>query len=147
MSRTRNYRQDTLDVQRRFFEALHALADARRIPGGLSGYCVSYGLDRRHLYTQERNPGRGYFEVAWIVPLVRYYGVSSGWLLTGAGGMFRGKGGASSAALRKGAPKDAAADVSKTGKEVVSKTENTTSGDAAIPSPALEKEQTTSEPD
>lgn len=91
MSRARNYKQDTLDVQRRFFEALHLLADTKRIPGGLYGYCTSYGLDRRHMYTQERVPGRGYFEVAWITPLVRYYGVSSDWLLLGKGGMFRGR--------------------------------------------------------
>lgn len=97
MSRTRNYKQETLDVQRRFFEALHRLADEKRIPGGLCGYCTAYGLDRRHMYTQELDLNRGYFEVAWIIPLIKYYRVSSNWLLLGKGNMFRGLTGTTSA--------------------------------------------------
>ena len=91
MSRTRNYKQETMDVQRRFFEALHRLADEKRIPGGLCGYCTAYGLDRRHMYTQELDLNRGYFEVAWIIPLIKYYRVSSNWLLLGKGNMFGGR--------------------------------------------------------
>ncbi len=101
MSRTRNYKQETLDVQRRFFEALHHLADEKRIPGGLCGYCTAYGLDRRHLYAQELDLSRGYFEVAWIIPLIKYYRVSSGWLLLGKGNMFRGRTGTESASAKE----------------------------------------------
>lgn len=89
MSRTRNYNLDTLDTQNRFFDALDALAQLEKLNGGISGFCELHGIDKRHLYTQKREPNRGYFEVGWLVPLVKFYKVSSNWLLTGRGKMLR----------------------------------------------------------
>lgn len=89
MSRTRVYKPETLAVQERFFEVLQELADAKRLPGGVNGFCECYGIDRRHLYTQRANRIKGYFEVAWVVPLVKYFGVSANWLLLGTGKKFK----------------------------------------------------------
>lgn len=91
MSRARAYKQDTLDVQARYFEVMQELLDAQKVPGGLAGFCEQYGIDRRHYYVQRADNGRGYFEVAWIVPLVRYFRVNATWLLLGTGHKFKGK--------------------------------------------------------
>lgn len=91
MSRARAYKQDTLDVQERFFEVMQELIDGKKLPGGLAGFCEQYGIDRRHFYVQRANRGKGYFEVAWIIPLVRYFRVSANWLLLGKGKKYKGK--------------------------------------------------------
>lgn len=90
MSKTRAYKQDTLDIQRRFFEVMQELIDNKRLPGGLSGFCETYGIDRRHWYAQRNDNGKGYFEVAWMVPLVKYFKVNATWLLLGTGKVFKG---------------------------------------------------------
>lgn len=89
MSKTRVYKQETLDIQQRYFDLIQELINNRRIPGGLTGFCESYGIDRRHFYTQRSNLNRGYFEVAWILPLIKHYNVSATWLLFGTGNRFR----------------------------------------------------------
>ena len=68
MSRTRAYSQDTLDIQKRYFDIMQELVDAKKIPGSLAGFCEVYGIDRRHWYAQRADNGRGYFEVSWLVP-------------------------------------------------------------------------------
>lgn len=90
MSRRRVYSNDTLDIQARFFEALEALSQTDKLNGGVSGFCELHGIDKRHLYTQKKEPTRGYFEVGWLAPLVKYYRISSTWLLTGNGKMIKG---------------------------------------------------------
>lgn len=90
MSRARVYKQDTLDIQKRFFEVVRELNEMKKLPGNLAGFCDTYGIDRRHWYAQEADPGRGYFEVAWLVPLIKYFHVSANWLLLGTGKKYRG---------------------------------------------------------
>ena len=70
---------------------MQELADEKRLPGGLAGYCETYGVDRRHYYVQKNDLGKGYFEVAWILPLIKYFRVSANWLLFGTGKKFKGK--------------------------------------------------------
>lgn len=89
MSRTRVYKQATLDIQRRFFDTVQELVKAKKLPGGIAGYCNIGGLDSRHFYAQKNNNGRGYFEVAWILPLIERFNVSSDWLLLGTGEKYR----------------------------------------------------------
>lgn len=72
----------------RFYQALRSLSESGTIQGGITGYCKSYNIDKRHLYTQESELDRGYFEVHWIIPLIRDYRVSSAWLLMGVGPMY-----------------------------------------------------------
>jgi hypothetical protein len=90
MSKTRAYEQETLDIQKRYFDVMNELVDNKRLPGGLSGFCETYSIDRRHWYAQRADNGKGYFEVAWLIPLIKYFKVSSNWLLLGTGKMFKG---------------------------------------------------------
>lgn len=80
----------TIDVITRFFEAIEKLIELKQLRG-VSTYCTEYGIDRRHLYGQKDNLSKGYFEVYWILPLIRDFRVSSDWLLFGKGEMFRKK--------------------------------------------------------
>lgn len=71
----------------RFYEALDAIIAQRKIRG-VNTYCRLYEIDRRNLIAQRKDLERGWFQVSWLVPMVREYGVSSSWLLTGFGSMF-----------------------------------------------------------
>ena len=90
MSKPRAYKQDTLDCQTRYFSVMNELIEEKKLPGGLAGFCETYGIDRRHWYAQRADIGKGYFEVAWLVPLIKYFKVSANWLLLGTGKKFRG---------------------------------------------------------
>lgn len=69
---------------------MQELADEKRLPGGIAGYCETYDVDRRHYYAQKKDIGKGYFEVAWLLPLIKYFRVSANWLLFGTGKKFKG---------------------------------------------------------
>ena len=71
----------------RFFQALDALRERKSI-GGIQTFCNTYGIDKRNLYKQRKQPQIQIMHFDWIVPLVTEYGVSSLWLLTGLGKMF-----------------------------------------------------------
>lgn len=74
-------------VIRRFFEALYALKDRKEIRGKQT-FTNQYGINRWNLNSLEKDMSRDIFQVAWLTYLVRDYGVSSQWLLTGRGNMF-----------------------------------------------------------
>ncbi len=86
MSRRRVYNEKTLEVIGRFFEALDALI-ADGTLRGFQTYSRLYGIDKRHMYAQKRDYGRGYFEVYWLMPIITEYSISSEWLLFGRGPM------------------------------------------------------------
>lgn len=88
MSRRRSYKQETLDVQRRFFEAIDELIRQGKLRG-VQTYCRLYGIDKRHLYSQRLDPFKGFFEVAWFLPLLSDFKVSYKWLLFGKGEMLK----------------------------------------------------------
>lgn len=71
----------------RFYEALDAIIAQKKIRG-VNTYCRLYEIDRRNLIAQRKDLERGWFQVSWLVPMVREYGVNSRWLLTGFGSMF-----------------------------------------------------------
>lgn len=77
----------TKQVIARFYEALDAIIAQKKIRG-VNTYCRLYEIDRRNLIAQRKDLERGWFQVSWLVPMVREYGVSSSWLLTGFGSMF-----------------------------------------------------------
>ena len=91
MSRTKVYKQETLDIQKRYFDVMQELIEAKRFPGGLAGFCETYGIDRRHWYSQRNNNRRGYFDVSWLLPLIKYFSVSPTWLLFGTGNTYKRK--------------------------------------------------------
>lgn len=75
-------------VIRRFFEALYALK-ARKDIRGKQTFTNQYDINRWNLNSLEKDMSRDIFQVAWLTYLVRDYGVSAQWLLTGYGDMFR----------------------------------------------------------
>jgi len=88
MSRRRVYKEESVAVMERFFAAVDALIENKTIRG-LQTYCRLHDIDKRHFYAQKTDPGRGYFEVAWLLPMIRDYKVSAEWLLFGKGQMFK----------------------------------------------------------
>lgn len=87
MSRRRVYSPDTLAIMERFYTAFDIALDNKLIKN-VSGFCTDNSIDKRHFYAQRKDLGRGFFEVGWLVPLIRDCGVSAAWLLTGKGMMF-----------------------------------------------------------
>ena len=90
MSRRRVYHKETVEIMKRFYTALDDLVASGRVEGGLSGFCKKYGLDKRHLYLQRQDLGRGFFETYWILPLISDFGISQFWMLFGVGSMYAG---------------------------------------------------------
>ena len=71
----------------RFFQAFDQLRKDRKITS-ITAFCEKYQIDKRHLYTQRKEMSRGFFEVGWLVILIRDFGVSADWLLTGSGSIY-----------------------------------------------------------
>lgn len=70
---------------KRFFLAIETLRECNDLV--LYRFYEENGIDYRHFYTQRKDLHKGYFEVGWLLPLIKDYGVSSTWLLTGKGKM------------------------------------------------------------
>lgn len=77
-------------IVRRFFEALYRLKTDRKIRGKQT-FTREYGINRWNLNTLEKEPERDIFQVAWLWYLVRDFGVSPDWLLTGRGEFYKNK--------------------------------------------------------
>ena len=75
-------------IIKRFFEAVDVLIQHKKIRGRQT-YCNLYEIDKRNFYKQKNDLSRNYFEVAWLVPLVNDFNISSHWLMTGRGDMFK----------------------------------------------------------
>lgn len=80
--------QITKNVMERFYIALDAII-AKGDIRGVNTYCTRYDIDRRNLIANRKDLDRGWFQVSWLYPMVKEYGVSAEWLLTGAGRMFK----------------------------------------------------------
>lgn len=78
---------DTEAVVSRFFAALSALKERKRITG-YAGFAKSHGVARSNMHLLKDEPWRGIFRAGWLAELVRDYGVDAHWLLTGEGEMF-----------------------------------------------------------
>lgn len=89
MSRTRVWKPETVGIMQRFFATLDELKALKRLRGGVAGYCQDADIDRRHLYAQKKDASRGFFEVAWLLPLMTEYNVEPQWLLFGTGEKYK----------------------------------------------------------
>lgn len=72
----------------RFYSSLDAII-ARNDIRGVATYCRLYDIDRRNFIAQRKDPDRGWFQLSWLQPMVKQYGVNAEWLLTGFGRMFK----------------------------------------------------------
>ncbi len=79
---------ESQEVVRRFFEALYRLKTDHRIRGKQT-FTARYGINRWNLNSLEKNMSRDIFQPCWLSFLVRDYGVSADWLLTGRGDFYR----------------------------------------------------------
>lgn len=77
----------TKSIIERFYSSLDAII-AKKDIRGVNTYCRLYDIDRRNLQAQRKDLERGWFQVSWLQPMVKEYGVSAKWLLTGQGRMF-----------------------------------------------------------
>ena len=77
----------TKQIMERFYAALDAIIESKK-SRGVNTYCRLYDIDRRNLIAQRKDLERGWFQVSWLYPMVREYGISARWLLTGFGKMF-----------------------------------------------------------
>lgn len=74
-------------IMERFYSALDAIIESKKIRG-VNTYCRLHEIDRRNFIAQRKDLDRGWFQVSWLQPMVKEYGVSARWLLTGFGRMF-----------------------------------------------------------
>lgn len=77
-------------IVRRFFDALYRLKEDRKIRGKQT-FTREYDINRWNLNTLEKEPERDIFQVSWLMFLVRDFGVSAQWLLTGVGDFYQKK--------------------------------------------------------
>jgi len=77
----------TKAIMSRFYQGLDSLIETKTIRG-VNTYCRLYNIDRRNLLAQRKDLDRGWFQVGWLQPMIREYGISARWLLTGFGKMY-----------------------------------------------------------
>lgn len=72
----------------RFYEAVGFLIENKHIRG-VQTFTKKYGINRWNFYTVKEQPESGMFEVGWLENIVRDFGISAEWLLTGNGPMIK----------------------------------------------------------
>ena len=82
-----NITKTSLEINERFFEAIDLLK-RKRILGGLNGFAKKYHVVLGNLYTIKSQKG-GAIKAEYLHYLVRDYGISAEWLLTGEGDVFK----------------------------------------------------------
>ena len=78
---------DARQINERFFMAVDALKRQRKL-SGIYGFATTYSISPWNLYMVKKNQ-QGTVKAEYLTFLVRDFGVSAKWLLTGEGGMFK----------------------------------------------------------
>lgn len=76
--------EENKQIVERFFEALQFLKENGTIRGEHT-FVTKYGINNQNLYQLKQDMTRKIFNPCWLTYLVRDYGVSADWLLTGEG--------------------------------------------------------------
>jgi hypothetical protein len=79
---------ESKQIMTRFYEAIDAIITKKEIRG-IATYCRLYEIDRRNFIANRKNMDLGRFELSWMTPVVKDFGVNATWLLTGRGKMFK----------------------------------------------------------
>lgn len=78
---------ESIQIINRFYKALDTIVSMKLIRGKKT-FTDRYNIDRRRFIYVSRNPESDAFQLVWITYIVRDFGVSSQWILTGNGEMF-----------------------------------------------------------
>lgn len=84
-----NVSKEAIQINRRFFEAIDALKRRKEL-AGIYGFALRYNVVLGNLYTI-KSQERGTVKAEYLMFLVRDFGISAQWLLTGEGDMFKQK--------------------------------------------------------
>lgn len=76
--------KDSQEIISRFFQALYRLKSEGVIRGKQT-FTRAHEINRWNMNTLEKDMTRDIFQPAWLAYLVKDYGVSADWLLTGRG--------------------------------------------------------------
>lgn len=79
--------EEGIEITHRFFLAIDALRE-RKIIRGLKTFTDKYDINYWNMTTLKNEPTKRILKVEWLAHLVRDYGLSPSWLLTGSGKMF-----------------------------------------------------------
>jgi hypothetical protein len=80
-------KKDSIEIVTRFFLAIDELVAMNRLRG-IKTFTDMYDLDRRNFIRIRKNKNSKMFQLSWIVYIVRDFGVSMEWIMTGRGKMF-----------------------------------------------------------
>ena len=83
-----NLSEDSQTGKSRFFEAIHALVEKKCLRGRKT-FTNLYGINIGDFWHSEKHIKSNVLNLAWLTYLVRDFGVSADWLLTGRGKMFK----------------------------------------------------------
>jgi hypothetical protein len=78
---------ESVKIINRFYQAIDMIVSLKIIRGKKT-FTDKYNIDRRRFISVSRNPESDSFQLIWITYLVKDFGVSSQWILTGNGEMF-----------------------------------------------------------
>jgi len=78
---------ESVKIINRFYQAIDMIVSLKIIRGKKT-FTDKYNIDRRRFISVSRNPESDAFQLIWITYLVKDFGVSSQWILTGNGEMF-----------------------------------------------------------